>query len=86
MQFQELASDYLITLDTQEDNDVMIVDVEMKDLHIDDYTKLQALSREITRQLRDEILVTPKVRLVPKNTLPKSEGKAVRVKDLRKKY
>ncbi len=86
MQFQELASDYLITLETVDDNDAMTVDVEMKDLFIDDYSKLQALTREITRQLRDEILITPKVRLVPKNSLPKSEGKAVRVVDTRKKY
>ena len=86
MQFNELASDYLITLETLDNNDAMTVEVEMKDLHIDDYTKLQALSREITRQLRDEILITPKVKLVPKGTLPKSEGKAVRVKDLRIKY
>ena len=86
MQFQELASDYLITLETADGNDSMTVDVEMKDLFIDDYSKLQALSREITRQLRDEILITPRVKLVPKGTLPKSEGKAVRVKDLRKKY
>jgi phenylacetate-CoA ligase len=86
MQFQELASDYLITLETLDNNDAMTVEVEMKDLYIDDYTKLQALSREITRQLRDEILITPKVKLVPKGTLPKSEGKAVRVKDLRIKY
>ena len=71
MQFQELASDYLITLETVDDNDAMTVDVEMKDLFIDDYAKLQALTREITRQLRDEILITPRVRLVPKNTLPK---------------
>lgn len=67
-------------------HDGMTVDVEMKDLFIDDYSKLQALSREITRQLRDEILITPRVYLVPKNTLPKSEGKAVRVVDTRKKY
>ena len=86
MQFQELASDYLITLETLEDNDAMTVDVEMKDQFIDDYSKLQTLTREITRQLRDEILITPRVRLVPKNTLPKSEGKAVRVVDTRKKY
>ncbi len=86
MQFQELASDYLITLDTSEDNDFMTVEVELRDMFIDDYGKLQKLEKEITRQLRDEILITPKVKLVPKNSLPKSEGKAVRVKDLRKKY
>ena len=86
MHFEELASDYLITLDTLADNDAMTVEVELKDMFIDDYSKLQNLEKEITRQLRDEILITPKVRLVPKNSLPKSEGKAVRVKDLRKKY
>lgn len=86
MQFKELASDYLITLETLEDNDAMTVDVELSDMFIDDYAALQRLEREITRQLHDEILITPKVRLVPKGTIPKSEGKAVRVKDLRKKY
>ena len=87
MQFKELASDYLITLETKENNDAMTVEVEVADnLSFDDFGKLQNLEREITRQLRDEILITPKVRLVPKGSLPKSEGKAVRVKDLRIKY
>jgi phenylacetate-CoA ligase len=36
--------------------------------------------------LKDEILVTPLVKLVPKGTLPQSDGKAVRVKDLRKTF
>ena len=87
MQFKELASDYLITLETKESNDAMTVEVEVADnLSFDDFGRLQNLEREITRQLRDEILITPKVRLVPKGSLPKSEGKAVRVKDLRIKY
>ena len=39
------------------------------------------------RLLKDEILITPKVRLVPKGTLTVSdEKKAVRVKDLRKLF
>ena len=87
MQFKELASDYLITLETKENNDAMTVEVEISDsVSFDDFGRLQNLEREITRQLRDEILITPKVRLVPKGSLPKSEGKAVRVKDLRKKF
>ena len=87
MQFKELASDYLITLETKENNDAMTVEVEVADnLSFDDFGRLQNLEREITRQLRDEILITPRVRLVPKGSLPKSEGKAVRVKDLRIKY
>ena len=84
LQFKELGSDYLITLETMESNDEMTIEVELSQLFTDDYARLQALTREITRQ--DEILVTPRVKLVPKGSLPKSEGKAVRVKDLRKTF
>jgi len=86
MQFKELASDYLITIETRENNDAMTIDVELSDIFIDDMSALQRLEKEITRQLHDEILITPKVRFVPKGSLPKSEGKAVRVKDLRKTF
>ncbi len=86
MKFKELGSDYLITLETLDSNDEMTVEVELNQLFTDDYGRLQALSKEITRQLKDEILVTPRVKLVPRGSLPKSEGKAVRVKDLRKTY
>ena len=83
MQFEELGTDYLITLTNEEANDLMTVEVELKDFS-DDYGRLQALTKEITRQLKDEILLTPLVKLVPKGALPKQEGKAVRVRDLRK--
>ncbi|MBQ7195089.1 MAG: phenylacetate--CoA ligase [Bacteroidales bacterium] len=86
MQYPELASDYLITLETAEDNDTMTVEVEMKEQFIDDYALLQNMERNITARLRDEILITPKVCLKPFGSLERSEGKAVRVKDLRKKY
>ncbi len=86
MQFKELGSDYLITLETADSNDEMTVEVELSQLFTDDYARLQTLTREITRQLKDEILVTPRVRLVPRGSLPKSEGKAMRVKDLRKTF
>ena len=85
--FPELGTDYLITLETLESGDMMTVDVELARLETDDYTQLQALTREITRQLKDEILITPKVRLVQKGSLGASdEKKAVRVKDLRKLF
>ena len=86
MHFKELTSNYLITLETRDTNDEMIVEVELDKLFTDDYTRLQVLTREITRLLKDEILVTPLVKLVPKGTLPQSDGKAVRVKDLRKTF
>ncbi len=86
MQFKELASDYLITLETREDNDYMVVEVELSNVDVDDYASIQRLSKEIARRLHDEILITPEVKLVPGGSIPKSEGKAVRVKDLRKQF
>ena len=83
MQFRELGTDYLVTLTNLEANDEMTVEVELNEF-TDDYGFLQRLTKEITRQLKDEILITPRVKLVPKGSLPKQEGKAVRVKDLRK--
>jgi phenylacetate-CoA ligase len=86
LQFPQLTSEYLITLDTADDNDTMLVEVELQELFTDDYGLLEKLTKEIQQRLRDEILVTPRVRLVPPGSLPRQEGKAVRVKDLRKKY
>ena len=86
MQFPELGNNYLITLTTDQDNDNMTVEVELAEMFTDDYSRLQQLGRDITRALKDEILLTPHVRLVPRGTLPVSEGKAVRVVDKRKVY
>ncbi|MEG1544026.1 MAG: AMP-binding protein, partial [Tannerellaceae bacterium] len=84
MQFKELGSNYLITLETVGSSDEMLIEVELSDLFTDDYSVLQRLSKEITRQLKDELLLTPRLKLVAKGSLPVQEGKAVRVKDLRK--
>ena len=87
MGFKELGMNYLITIDTVSNNDEMTVEVEVgEDITISDYTKLQNLTKEITRQLKDEILLTPRVKLVEKGSIPQSEGKAVRVKDFRKNH
>ena len=86
MQFPELANNYLITLTTDDDNDNMTVEVELEDMFTDDYARLQTLNKNVTRALKDEILLTPHVKLVAKGSLPVSEGKAVRVVDKRKVY
>ena len=86
MQFKELSTNYLITLTTDGDNDNMTVEVELEELFTDDYARLENLTKSITRALKDEILLTPRVKLVAKGTLPVSEGKAVRVVDKRKVY
>ncbi len=83
MQFKELGSNYLITLYTEESNDAMNVEVELAQGFADDFGALQRLTKNIAHALHDEILLTPHVKLLPQGTLPKSEGKAVRVIDRR---
>ncbi len=83
MQFGELGSNYLITMQTVDNNDEMLVEVELGDFSTDDYRQLQNLTQTITRQLRDELLITPRLKLVSKGTLPVQEGKAIRVRELR---
>jgi phenylacetate-CoA ligase len=83
VQYPGLGSNYLITLGTIDDNDVMTVEVELEGLESDIYPEIQKMTKDIQRALKDEILLTPRVKLVQKGSLPQSEGKAVRVHDLR---
>jgi len=85
MKFPEVGADYLITLDTIDGNDEMIIEVEVtKGWFNGDISRLDKLTKQLTAQIRDEVLVKPIIKLVEPNSLPKPEGKAVRVKELRK--
>lgn len=83
IQYPGIGSNYLITLDTIADNDVMTVEIELEDMKSDTYPELQEMARTIQRAQKDEILLTPRVKFVKKGTLSVSDGKAVKVKDLR---
>ncbi|MGQ7870434.1 phenylacetate--CoA ligase family protein [Sunxiuqinia sp. sy24] len=84
LKIPEVGSDYLITLEHVDGVDEMIVEVEVRrDWFNGDITRLDRLSRMITHQIRDEVLAKPIVKLVEPGSLPKSEGKAIRVNDKR---
>ena len=86
MKLPEVGEDYRILLDTLADQDEMVVEVEVKkDWFRGDLTLLDRLQRRISNLLRDEILLRPQVKLVEPGSIPKAEGKAVRVFDRRKK-
>jgi phenylacetate-CoA ligase len=63
----------------------MLVQAELQPtMFTDDYKQLEALRKRIALKLKDEILVTPAIQLVPPGSLPRSDGKAKRVVDNRK--
>jgi phenylacetate-CoA ligase len=86
MKLPEMGDDYRIILETIDDHDKMIVEVEVKrEWFRGDLAFLDKLQKHITHLLRDEVLVRPFIRLVEPGSIPKTEGKAVRVFDKRTK-
>ena len=84
LKLPEVGDDYRIILETIDDQDEMIVEVEVKrEWFRGDLAFLDKLQRHITRLIRDEVLVRPLVKLVEPGSIPKSEGKAIRVLDQR---
>jgi len=86
MKLPEVGDDYRILLETINDQDEMIVEVEVKkEWFRGDLAFLDKLQKNITHLIRDEVLVRPLIKLVEPGSIPKTEGKAVRVFDHRKK-
>lgn len=86
MGFREVGQNYMIILDNDGVADSLTVQVEIRDdCFVEDMRILRNLQKLIANRLRDEILITPKVDLMQSNSIPKAEGKAVRVTDLRDK-
>jgi phenylacetate-CoA ligase len=86
MSVPEVGRSYQILLDSEGPLDSMTVQVEVqREFFHGDVKSLKALQQRITTALKGELLFTPKVALVEPDSLPKSEGKAVRVIDRRRK-
>jgi phenylacetate-CoA ligase len=84
MNIAEVGNCYVIFLDRHHHVDEMIVRVEVNDkLFVEDMRHLQRLKEKITRDLRGELQITPRVELVEPNSLPRSDGKATRLIDQR---
>ncbi|CCH48108.1 phenylacetate--CoA ligase family protein [Pseudodesulfovibrio piezophilus] len=86
MSMPEVGQNYLIELVTEGVTDQLKVKVEIKDEYfVEDMRVLQGLQKRIAKNLCNEILLTPRVELCQHDSIPKNEGKAVRVMDSRKK-
>jgi phenylacetate-CoA ligase len=85
MDIPEVGNNYLIEIDTVDYLDTLIVKIEVRpEIFHGQIRELEHIKRRITELLRTEILIHPRVVLVEPNTIPASEGKAVRVIDRRK--
>ncbi|MEA2014005.1 MAG: phenylacetate--CoA ligase, partial [Thermodesulfobacteriota bacterium] len=84
MEVPGVGTNFLIILERKGFNDHMTVRVEVnKAFFSGDLKQLENLRHRIIEELKSDILITPKVELVEPGSLPKSEGKAVRVIDKR---
>ncbi len=84
MSIPEVGQNYLIELEREGFLDQMRVKVEIRDQYfVEDMRTLQALQKKISDFLREEILITAKIDLVEHDSLPKNDGKALRVMDKR---
>jgi phenylacetate-CoA ligase len=79
-----VAPHYQLIIDREGQLDTLEVQVEVDEATFSDEVKqLQALAKNIERQIKDYYTVSVKVRLVEPRSIPRSEGKAKRVIDKR---
>ena len=85
MKVPEIGHNYLIEIDNVDFLDTIRIRVEVvQEIFHGDVRELEGLKRRIVEELKNEILIRPQVVLVEPNSLPATEGKAVRVVDRRR--
>ena len=83
--FGELTLHYKLLVDRKHNSDTIELMVEMAEgLEFDDIDFVENLKDRVEHALREILQIGCKVRLLNAGTLPRSEGKAVRVEDRRK--
>jgi phenylacetate-CoA ligase len=85
MEMQNVAPHYQLVVDREGSLDILTVMVEVSDAMFSDEVKtLQGMEMEITKNIKDYLGVSAKVKLVEPKAIARSQGKAVRVIDNRK--
>ena len=84
LEFDQTAPYYMLIVDRQGVLDTLEIQVELANEKFSDSVKdLEALSRDIRRNIESTLGIAAKVTLVEPHTLPRSEGKAKRILDKR---
>ncbi len=83
--FEELTINYMIYVGRENNKDTFDLEVELAPgLAIDNIKFIEDLRSRLDHALRDMLGIGCKTKFLNEGTLPRSEGKAVRVKDTRK--
>jgi phenylacetate-CoA ligase len=86
MKIEGVEPHYLLIVDRKENLDILEVQVEVDErIFSDEIKQLQVLAQTIEKEIKDLLGVSCKVRLVEPKTIARSEGKAQRVIDKRKR-
>ncbi|MDR0778737.1 MAG: phenylacetate--CoA ligase, partial [Methanomassiliicoccaceae archaeon] len=80
-----LSPFYHITVDAKNYMDSLLIEVEIADQALtDDMIKLEKMKREFDRRLKDVLNIKADIKLTLPGSMPRSEGRAKHVTDLRK--
>lgn len=84
MGVKEASAHYMLVVDRVNSQDKLTVQVELKDdVDINDADKLEKLAAYIKTQIKQTLLISAKVELLPPKSITRSEGKAKRIIDNR---
>ncbi len=85
LKFSGVEPHYMIYVDRVNNLDIMEIQVEVtEELFSSQIRKLEELGRRLSAEINSTLGISAKVKLVEPKTIPRSEGKAVRVVDRRK--
>lgn len=84
MGVKEASAHYMLVVDRVNSQDKLTVQVELKDdVDINDADKLEKLAAYIKTQIKQTLLISAKVELLPPKSIARSDGKAKRITDNR---
>ncbi len=84
MGVKEASAHYMLVVDRVNSQNKLTVQVELKDdVDINDADKLEKLAAYIKTQIKQTLLISAKVELLPPKSIARSEGKAKRITDNR---
>ena len=85
MEIPGVGNNFVIILEREGYDDYMTVKVEVQnEVFTGDLRPLENLRKRVIDELKADILITPRVKLVEPGSIPATEGKAIRVIDNRK--